>query len=402
MTYDDTAGLDLFDEAASAVGNFPQALRGYDKGAVDAYVRDVEAQLSRAKAQIRQQQKQLAAAAAAKAEDTDFSRLGGHTRGMLRTAEAQADELVTSAQTKAREILAAAEAEAQRRLEEAAINAENSQAKSAEAFAELRRQLSEQNAADLAGVKDQASMIRDAAQREAEQLLAEAQQQAQIIAERNTAECEAKLAEAERHYAEQQVALAEQRQADLASLQLAQEEAATKLDELVAAARQQAESFQIKVEADSQTWDQRREAVIAEAEQTRLAAEAQAEAILAAARAEAASLQAEAVRLAEDKKAKIETSVELLSGRQKAILAQLNELSALAGMSVIQFGEPNTEASPADSASADDQTAPASDAADDDSVTPAQPEPGVEADDAADDGDAEQTVLLNDASKSAE
>ena len=61
MTYDDTSGLDLFDETATAVGNFPQSLRGYDKGAVDAYVRDVEAQLSRAKAQIRQQQKHLEA-----------------------------------------------------------------------------------------------------------------------------------------------------------------------------------------------------------------------------------------------------------------------------------------------------------------------------------------------------
>lgn len=395
MTNDDTAGLDLFDEAASAVGNFPQALRGYDKGAVDAYVRDVEAQLSRAKAQIRQQHKQLAAAAAAKAEDTDFSRLGGHTRGMLRTAEAQAEELVTSAQTKAREIVAEAEAHAQRRLEEAAITAENSQAKSAEAFAELRRQLSEQNAADLAGVKDQASMIRDAAQREAEQLLAEAQQQAQIIAERNTAECEAKLAEAEHHYAEQQVALAQQKQADLASLQLAQQEAATKLDALVAAARAQAEAFQAKVEADSQTWDQRREAVIAEAEQTRQAAEAQAEAILAAARAEAASIQAQAVRLAEEKKAKIESSVELLSGRQKAILAQLNELSALAGMSVIQFGDPAADGEPATEAEAD-KPAPS-----EASVEP-QSESDAEPIESTSDDDAEQTVLLNDTSTSAE
>lgn len=46
---EDTTGLDLFDETATAVGNFPQTLRGYDRGAVDAYVRDVESQLARAK-----------------------------------------------------------------------------------------------------------------------------------------------------------------------------------------------------------------------------------------------------------------------------------------------------------------------------------------------------------------
>jgi DivIVA domain-containing protein len=46
---DDTAGLALFDETATAAGNFPHALRGYDRAAVDAYVRDVESQLSRVK-----------------------------------------------------------------------------------------------------------------------------------------------------------------------------------------------------------------------------------------------------------------------------------------------------------------------------------------------------------------
>ncbi|MBU3977448.1 DivIVA domain-containing protein [Propionicimonas sp.] len=343
MTYDDTTGLDLFDETATAVGNFPQSLRGYDKGAVDAYVRDVEAQLSRAKAQIRQQQKQLAAATA-KADDTDFSKLGAHARGMLRSAEAQANELLTTAQAKAKELIAQAEIEAERKAEEVVSAAEETRAKSSDSFAELRKQLSEQNAADLSGVKDQAAMIREAAKSEAEQIIGEAQAQAKLIAEKNVTECEAKLAEADRHYAEQQVALAQQKEADLASLKLAQEEAAGKLESLVEGARERAEGFQAKIESDSQTWDQRREAVIAEAERIRQAAEAEADSIMVAARKEAKTVHSAAIRVAEDKKAKLESSVDLLAGRHKAILAQLNELSALAGKSVVEYGDPDKDA----------------------------------------------------------
>jgi hypothetical protein len=38
----DNTGLGLFDDTASAVGNFPTALRGYDRTAVDDYVRTLE------------------------------------------------------------------------------------------------------------------------------------------------------------------------------------------------------------------------------------------------------------------------------------------------------------------------------------------------------------------------
>ena len=43
MTSSDNTGLGLFDDAASAAGNFPSALRGYDRAAVDDYVRSLEA-----------------------------------------------------------------------------------------------------------------------------------------------------------------------------------------------------------------------------------------------------------------------------------------------------------------------------------------------------------------------
>ena len=63
MTHDsDQNGLALFDETASAVRGFPNAMLGYDKRAVDEYIRDVERQLSLAKHQLREVQRELTAA----------------------------------------------------------------------------------------------------------------------------------------------------------------------------------------------------------------------------------------------------------------------------------------------------------------------------------------------------
>ncbi len=113
MAPDDTFGLDLFDETASAVHGFPQVLRGYDRGAVDAYVREVESQLARVKALAREQHRQLRDAGPRLGE-SDYEQLGAHTRGLLRAAEAQADELVSTAEHRARHILAAAESQAEK------------------------------------------------------------------------------------------------------------------------------------------------------------------------------------------------------------------------------------------------------------------------------------------------
>lgn len=360
MTYDDTSGLDLFDENASAVGNFPQALRGYDKGAVDAYVRDVEAQLSRAKAQLRAQQKQLATAAA-KTDDTDLSKLGAHARGMLRSAEAQANELLTSAQNKAKAIIADAESDAARRHEEAQAAVEANRVASADNLAELRKQLADQNAADLQGVKDQAAFVREAAAREASQILEEAKAQAKLIADQNATECQAKVAEAEREAAEHKAELLRQKEADLAALKQSQDEAATTLNALVEESRKRAEEFRAQLESETETWEQRRAAVQAEADEIRASATAEADALLKGARVEAKNIHAEGIRVAEDRKAKLEAKVDLLSGRHKAILAQLSELSSLAGKSVAEYAdEDERPAAASEAASPASASSPAS------------------------------------------
>ncbi len=348
MARDDTFGLDLFDETASAVGNFPQALRGYDKASVDAYVRDVEAQLSRAKTQLREQQKQLADAAAATSEETDFSKLGAHARGMLRSAEAQANELLTSAQSKAKAIIAEAESTSATTRQDAQSAAETNRVTAAADLAALRKQLADQNAADLQGVKDQARFVREAAERDAAQIIAQAKAEAQLIADRNASECEARIAESQRTVAEQQAELLRNKEAQLVALKQAQDQAASTLNTLLEESKRRADEYRTKIEADSETWDQRLAAVQAEADGIRQSAVTQAEAILANARTEAEGIHAEGLRAAEERKSKLEANLELLTKRHKAILAQLNELSSLAGRSVAEYQDDDSDA-PADS-----------------------------------------------------
>ena len=111
MSSTDNTGLGLFDDAASAVGNFPTALRGYDRTAVDDYVRTLEAsvvQSRRRATQLEQQvadlQDQVAAAATRAGADLDYTNLGGRAYEILRLAEEQAREVVENATIEAEQV----------------------------------------------------------------------------------------------------------------------------------------------------------------------------------------------------------------------------------------------------------------------------------------------------------
>ena len=74
MSQNNSSGLDLFDEKASAVRGFTTVMRGYDKKAVDDYIRDMEGQLSVAKQRFREVQRELTAVKL-RNDDTDFTGL---------------------------------------------------------------------------------------------------------------------------------------------------------------------------------------------------------------------------------------------------------------------------------------------------------------------------------------
>lgn len=99
----DMTGLNLFDERASAAGSFPHAMLGYDRTAVDTYVRDVEQQVSTLRQLTRHLRRELSITQSSQGE-TDFSRLGAHATSILRSAETQAEDLVAKAGLEAERI----------------------------------------------------------------------------------------------------------------------------------------------------------------------------------------------------------------------------------------------------------------------------------------------------------
>ncbi len=331
----DEQGLDLFEETASAAGNFPHALRGYDRGAVDAYVREVEAKLSRVLGELRETQYRLALASAT-LDTTDYSRLGGHARTLLKSAEAQAAELVQQARAEAARIRSQAEVDSTRTTHETQLAMDVSRAAGLADIDQLRQLLGAQTAAELEAAKADAAALREATEQQRDWLLREAETQAKAIIDAAVAEAEQRRAEGERVSAEQAAELARVREATLAEIAVVRQTAVDQVNGLVEAARASAEEQRARLEADLLTADQRREAARAEAAGITGAAAEQARQTVEAARHEAARITAEANQAAEERTSRLDAEIAALSERKQAIVGQLEELSSLAAESTRQ------------------------------------------------------------------
>lgn len=338
MAAEDTSGLDLFDETASAVAGFPRVLRGYDRGAVDAYVREVESELARSKAQLRQQHRQLIEASS-RVGNTDYENLGAHTRALLQAAESQADELVTTADHRARHIMAQAEAEAEKTAIAAQLALDAARAASSNDLHGVRRRLSEQTALELQAARDEGDAVLGFARQQAAEVLAEASARAEVIAREAELGAEARMVAAEREATEQRLTVVTDREAALAEVKAAHEASSAALEDVVAQARQGMADHAARLEVDSVTWEQRREAGRAEAAEIVTAARAEAAATLQEAEDQAKAMHVAILNSSEQQKAAQEAEIALLVGRRKAILAQLGELSALAGSSAVEHGD---------------------------------------------------------------
>lgn len=196
-----SGGLDLFDEKASAVRGFPNAMLGYDKKAVDDYVQDIEQQLSAAKHQFRELQRELTAANL-RNDDTDFSKLGGHTASLLRVAESQANDLVTKAQNEADRLVSEAREEAERTRTEALQETDGARRSGIDELKTLRAELQRQTTAELDAAKAECQGLRDAVDRHRAMVLADAQQQANAMVEAARAEAAHVVQRAEHEAAE--------------------------------------------------------------------------------------------------------------------------------------------------------------------------------------------------------
>ncbi|WP_298135191.1 DivIVA domain-containing protein [Micropruina sp.] len=367
---EETVGLDLFDETASAAGSFPHSMLGYERQAVDAYIRDIERQLSSAKRKVRSLQRQLST----KAEETDYSRLGAHTGDMLRAAEAQAAEMVKAAQVEAQKIVDDATKEAGQVTREAHEGAAQARVSGLDDLNRLRDELAGQTSAELAGAQEQARSLREAAENHRAMVIADAERNAAAMHEQAALEAERLRQDAEREAAEVRAALAKEHSEALAALQQRQDQVTATLSELADRARRQSEDFGAKLAADSELMDQRRQKALAEADQIVVEANEQGRAILSEARAKAAKLIADAELAASARAEHLRRETERLQQRKQAIVAQLTSLSSLANSSVAEFPDLGNPDSPTiELAAALDDTKVEKAVAADDDATRVQP-----------------------------
>ena len=338
---EETVGLDLFDETASAAGSFPHSMLGYERQAVDAYIRDIERQLSSAKRKVRSLQRQLAT----KADETDYSRLGTHTGDLLRNAEREAAEITQSAQLQAEQIIALARREADQLAREADAGAAQARVSGMDDLHRLRDDLAGQTSAELAAAQEQARTLREAAENHRAMVLADAERNAAAMREQASLEADQLRQAAEREAADVRATLAKEHADTLASLQQRHAEVTRTLIELSERARQQSDEFGVQMATDAQLADERRHKAMAEADQIVVAANEEARAALADARAKAAKLLTEAGVAETHKIEQLTHEIEGLNRRKKALVDGMRSLSSLVSSSVADFhGDDEAEA----------------------------------------------------------
>jgi len=349
---EETVGLDLFDETASAAGSFPHSMLGYERQAVDAYIRDIERQLSSAKRKVRSLQRQLST----KAEETDYSRLGTHTGDMLRSAERQAAELLKSAQAQADQIVQLAQGEADHLARTADQGAADARVGGLDDLHRLRDELAGQTSAELAAAQDQANALREAAENHRAMVLADAQRNSVAMHEQASLEAEQVRQAAEREAAEVRAALAKEHSETLGALQQHHADVTRTLAELSERARLQSEEFGVRIANDSALMDERRNKALAEADQIVVAANEEARAAVAQARAQAAKMLTEAGVAEGHKVEQLKREIEGLNRRKKALVDGMRSLSSLVSSSVADFhGDDEAEARASEVARAADE-----------------------------------------------
>lgn len=339
MTHEqDHHGLDLFDENASAVRGFPNAMLGYDKKAVDEYIRDLERQLSLAKHQMREVQRELTAANL-RVDDTDFSKLGAHTANLLKVAEAQAGDLMQKARSRAESMLEEARVEAERTRNEAAQTAEAARQEGIASIKVLRTDLERQTTQELDAARTEAKGLREAADTHHSIVLADAEQKANALIEGARREAAAIKEAAEREAAEARAAAAAAHEQALATFHTEHAAVSEKMTTATAEARTRSEELLAALTQASEDLRGRLQSAWAEAEDIKAGAISEAAAIVAQARADAedkltetdAELAARNDRLKQDNR--------LLRQRKQALLTQLAQLSSLATETASEFPE---------------------------------------------------------------
>jgi hypothetical protein len=323
-------------DSPSDDGRFPVARKGYEREAVDHFVRATHAQIAR----LLQQYDSLMAnnyalrqavdEANARATQADFSGLGGRVQELLQIAEDQATDITKHAVQEADRLSAQVHAE---------IN-ELRQSAAAEVAQMRDAQLAELDALRQRGEQDALELQRHA-QADAEQLLASARLQAEAV--RTEAEAAATgmrkaatfesqeiLAAAERDSAAVRQEVADQRERVLAELKHTQDSANQSIQAMLAEATELQRAAGEHLTEETEHAAKVRTEMLAEAERVKVDASTDAEQIIDRARHQAAAIDNRARQELALRRRQMRDEQDLLTRRKHAMLNQLTSLSALA------------------------------------------------------------------------
>ena len=345
MTAPSENGLGLFDDAASAVGNFPSALRGYDRSAVDDYIRSLESAVVQSRRRAASVEQQLATLQAQLSEsiekqrlqEVDYTNLGGRATEILRLAEEQAREVMDRANEDAERLKESARREADHvRTEAARIGSDIKSSGIAEIQA-----LRERGQGDIQGeverAKAEAEAIVAAARREADAVQRGADHEAQTLRQNAYLDTEKLRREVEREVADIRQAIAVEREAAIEHLRGVHEESVTKTAALLAEATEHHHQSTERLEHDITEAARIRTEALAEAEALKLQATQEAEERIAAARKQAAAITDRTQQEFAWRKQQLRRETDLLGQRKAAVLNQLASLSALAEQTAHSF-----------------------------------------------------------------
>lgn len=341
---DETTGLNLFDETASAVGNFPTALRGYDRTAVDDYVRSLEGRVVQAghqstdlQRQINDLQQQLEQTRHELDErptgEVDYSSLGARAGHILKMAEEQAQEMLNQANVEANQLREAGRRDADQLRQQAETDGEQIRVSGRAELQQLRDRGQQQVLAEVDRARAEAVQITAAAEREAEALRRQAQQEADSIREAARLDGEEAKRAAENEAAQIRQQIAEERQAATAELKRIHGEAVTATGNLLSEATQHHQRAGEQLAVDLEAAAKARTDAEAEAERIRLEAKDESDRILAAAQTQAQRITRRTHQEFEWRKEQLRRETENLVQRKQAVLNQLQSLSALASQS---------------------------------------------------------------------
>jgi hypothetical protein len=323
-------------DSHSEDGRFALSRKGYDREAVDHFVRATQAQITQLLQQYdslityNHELRQALDDAHARANHADFSALGGRVQEMLQIAEEQASDITEGAIQEADRLSAQRQAE----IDELRQNA----------YAEMAEMRDAQRA-ELDALRDQierdAQQLRDRTKAEAAQLLTSARLQAEAVRTeadetatgiRKAANFESQelLAAARRDIAALRQEAADQREHVMAELKEAQESANRAVQDMLGKATALQRSAGEHLTSETEHAAKLRNEALAEAERIKLEASGQAEKIIDRARQQAAIIDDRARQELALRRRQMRDEQELLTRRKHAMLNQLASVSALA------------------------------------------------------------------------